>query len=481
MEIDLTFSVDDTSAPPVSNFTIARGENRDTIQRMIPADFSNPPPGVEVIPLSPTDTTYSDQAVSEGVHYFYKLLACDSAPVQSCGMSAVVQGDAGPVPLNVSLGSLVTIFDAPPQACTATTGFDIPDVCARAQRRSDGSILLISGNSRGNFFEEGPDFTHLQRNCSTPAPLDSNFTPDPSQFDYQRWIVAAYREVNSPTPNRMYALVHHEFHDHDPAHTPPCPVPNNGCVYYGITLAYSDDGGRSYTQPPAPTRLVAELPYPWDYLLSNMPGIRPPPNHGYAAGTNIIRAADGYYYALTTAVYDPLNFVASGITCLMRTNDLSDPQSWRFWDGHGFNHQTRNPYVNGVSYATAMADLGQYICAPIDSNANGMALTLTFNTYLGMYLMVGERGDPANGVPCGFYYVVSHDLLHWSIARLFRPGNLPWCDVTIPQDVYPSLIDHQDTSVNFEHTDERFYLYFVHYVSSTDRDLVRQFVRITRQ
>jgi hypothetical protein len=419
--------------------------------------------------------------VSEGVHYFYKLLACDSASVPSCGMSRVVQGDAGPVPLGIALGSLVTVFDAPPQACTPITGFDIPDVCARAQRRNDGSILLISGNSRGNFYEEGPDFTHLTRNCSTPAPLDSNFTPDPAQFDYQRWIVAAYREVNGAHPNRMYTLVHHEFHDHDPAHTPPCPIPNNGCIYYGITLAYSDDGGRSYTQPPAPTRLVAELPYPWDYLLSNMPGIRPPPNYGYGAGTNIVRAADGYYYALTTAVYDPLDVVHSSITCLMRTNDLSDAQSWRYWDGQGFNHQTRDPYVNGVSYTTAMSDLHQYIAAPIDPNANGMALTLTFNTYLGMYLMVGEGGDPGNGVPCGFYYVVSHDLLHWSIPRIFRAGNLPWCDITVPQDVYPSLIDHQDTNVNFENTDDRFYLYFVHYVTTTDRDLVRQFVRITRQ
>jgi hypothetical protein len=50
-------------------------------------------------------------------------------------------------------------------------------------RRSNGSILLICGNSRGNFYDEGPNFNALARNCTTPAPMNSNFRNDPSLFD----------------------------------------------------------------------------------------------------------------------------------------------------------------------------------------------------------------------------------------------------------------------------------------------------------
>jgi hypothetical protein len=167
----------------------------------------------------------------------------------------------------------------------------------------------------------------------------------------------------------------------------------------------------------------------------------------------------------------------------MRTTDLTDTTSWRFWDGTGFTLQPLNPYVNGVSYATAVANPTAYFGSPIDPNIDvlDMASSVTYNTYLQKYLLIGSRGAPALGFKCGFYYSLSDDLIHWSPVTLFREAHLPQCgsNETVPWNEYPSIIDHSDTSDNFENSDDTFHLYFVRYSTGPDRDLVRVPVTIT--
>src|SRR5580765_1450182 len=168
MEIELLFPPTDSGNVPLAELALAKSLSKPALEALTPGDYANPPAGVEVIPLAPTDTSYTDMAVSEAVDVHYRLLACDGSP--GCAQSKVVTSQAGPVVVSFSFGPIQTIFDAPPQGCTTTSGFDISDVPARAVRRSNGSILLICGNSRGNFYDEGPDFNSLVRNCTTPAP-----------------------------------------------------------------------------------------------------------------------------------------------------------------------------------------------------------------------------------------------------------------------------------------------------------------------
>jgi hypothetical protein len=472
--------------------------NSATIQNLTPADFNNPPPaGVEFTPLSTSAINYADQAVSEGPSYSYRLMACDSAPASNCGVSSVATANAGQVPLSFSLppvGSeelvLHTTMNNPPGGDGCPTapsqmGYDLPDVFARAVLTQANRIVLISGNSRGNFNMRGSTFTvgpqpQLHRDCTT-TPLDSHFDNNPANFNYQFWVGDPYRDPASSNPSRIYAIVDHEYHD---TINPPCD--QNPCWYNAILSSYSDDDGHTFTPP----TLVAALPYAWDPHIAGWDPVRMqwrhPPPHGYFPNSNIFKKSDGYYYAFIMAIYDPRNSAGSSITCLMRTNDLSTPSSWRFWDGTGFNHQTRNPYgPNAVSYATAIANPSQYFCSPIDTNINELGSSITFNTYLQKYMMIGTRGNSSGNPTCGFYYALSNDLFHWSIPSFFRSANQSWCNTNAPVDVYPSAIDHAEANPaandpNFEKSSSQFYLYFSHNsVGGIIRDLMREPVTIT--
>jgi hypothetical protein len=475
LEVHLAFQATDSSNAPIAFLELAKGTTKSVVESLTEADFANPPAGVEILALLPNDSSYVDKAVSEEVEYFYRLHGCDAGSAPSCALSTVATGRASSIVLAFAFGAEEPVFGAPEQACPTTTGFDVSDVPAHALRRSDGSLLLTCGNSRGNFFDEGPDFGSLQRNCSMPAPLDSNFDDDPSHFDYQRWVSGTYRDPDSAHPDRIHVLLHKEFHD---TIHPPCPNPGVACQFSYIGYAYSDDGGHSYFEPPLPDRLVAALPYPWDPNLSDPDELGPFP-YGYFIGSSIFKK-DGFYYAFVFVICNPVHPAGNTYMSLMRTSTLEDPLSWRFWDGTGFNHQTRNPYVNGVSFETAIANPEVYFAGRLDPNLIGLTGSLTYNTYLDKYMMIGHYGWAEDNIPCGFYYALSNDLIHWSIKRKFLSVNMFECDPEAPADYYPAVIDHDSPSLNFETADDTFEMYYLHYRTNTDRDLVRVPVTITR-
>lgn len=68
-----------------------------------------------------------------------------------------------------------------------------------------------------------------------------------------------YREGNT-----IHALVHNEYHDPVAQFCRPgVSNPSNPCWYNAITYAVSTDGGKTFSQPPAPDHVVAALPMPW--------------------------------------------------------------------------------------------------------------------------------------------------------------------------------------------------------------------------
>ena len=119
-----------------------------------------------------------------------------------------------------------------------------------------------------------------------------------------------------------------------------------------------------------------------------------------------------------------------------------------------------------------------------------MSDSLTYNSYLRKYLLVGLSGDRPPGwrrPVSGIYYSVSDDLIHWSRRRLIRQVETTWtyrCGDSNPI-LYPSLIDHESPSRNFETTGRRPYMYFTrfHYrncAQGPHRDLVRVRVEFNR-
>ena len=154
-------------------------------------------------------------------------------------------------------------------------------------------------------------------------------------------------------------------------------------------------------------------------------------------------------------------------TGIIRTNNLSDPTTWRGWDGKDYNVQFVNPYTQS-GYTIA-----DKILAPVSRDRIGkMSASLTYNSYFGKYMVVDFTNAVINGAMVyGFFYSLSADLINWSSPRLILQTSSTWA---AGGSLYPSIIDHNDTTRNFEQAGQSCYLYFTKWNSGTyDRDLLR--------
>ena len=90
---------------------------------------------------------------------------------------------------------------------------------------------------------------------------------------------------------------------------------------------------------------------------------------------------------------------------------------------------------------------------------------------------------------CGIYLTLSSDLLHWSDLQLIVKASITWCQ-TDPQTpglldalpiLYPSIVDHSDSTTNFERPGRTPYLYYTRHNPAywLDRDLVRVPLKFT--
>jgi hypothetical protein len=355
------------------------------------------------------------------------------------------------------LGPEETVFSWARERCEV---FDIPDLPARAFRDEAGRVHLIAAHSLNMQFV-GPGLNRLRHPCAVA--MKSNRDANPSRFNDSEWLAAPYTEDG----RTVYALVHNEYHGHE--HPGRCTSGDYiNCWYNGVTLAVSRDGGASFRAArPPPAHLVAAVPY--RYVPDDGP-------YGLFNPSNIVRNEDdGFYYTmLRTEKYRE----QKRGSCLLRTKRLDDPASWRAWDGSGFGVAFANPY------SPSLGAPSDHLCEPVSQpRIDSMHESLTYNTYLDKYLLVGMSAGfdrASRRTVWGIYYSVSDDLIDWSQAKLIREVELPWtfkCGDKNPV-LYPSLIDPDSTSRNFETTGRSPYMYFTryHYTNckqNLNRDLIR--------
>jgi hypothetical protein len=337
-------------------------------------------------------------------------------------------------------------------------GPNLPDLSSRAFRGADGQVQLILSHFV-NYRMVGPDLNTVKVDCNKL--MQSTYSGDPSLFTDQEWIAAPYTEDGQT----IYAIVHNEYHGYDfrgQCHVVGYYVPE--CWYNNLTLVVSTDGGQTYTHAlTPPEHMVAGFPYVYK-PDAGPAGIREP--------SNIIKAQDGYYYEFANAsYYDPNK---QGV-CLMRTTDVSDPSAWRFWNGKDFEGTFINPYV------TTPENPDEHLCPPLAPDEIGASMnqSITFNTYMNRYVLVGVSADQrGTRTIWGFYYSFSFDLIHWTHRKLLKEITLPWTaehndDVMY---LYPSLLDPNSDSRNFDTSGETAYVYYTrlnHGQGSLDRDLIR--------
>jgi hypothetical protein len=409
----------------------------------------------------------------------------DTAPVSATGLlqawgtgpvqvTANIDGIAGsvmltltPILATVTVGETEIVFDWSVDRCE---DLDVPDIPSRIIRAEDGSLVLFAGNAPRYYVSGGAGFDKFTRDCSQPALVSADLrTPD--SYENWEWIWSVYREGST-----WHAFVHNEFHDAVAATcSPGDPSPGNPCWYNSVTHAVSTDGARSFTKPLAPAHVVAPAPNVW-----TPPPEAPSPGEyyfqGYRGPSNIVRSPeDGYYYALID-----LSPTAGevGRICLMRTHNLDDPTNWRSWDGSGFNLRMTSPYVTGVPGP---------VCANLPTATGDQ--TLSYNTYLDRYILLNTWVSMVDGEKaCGYHYSLSADLIHWSEPRLMAKVRTADCNFA-PQPGElesvavggPALVDHDDTTVNFERSGRSPHLYYARFNDGgLDRDLMRVQVTFTR-
>lgn len=368
-----------------------------------------------------------------------------------------------PVPagsLSITLGPPEVVFRWATHKCNES---DVPDVPARLNRLSNGSLLLVDGNAPRNYVSVGPDFNSLKRNCT--AVLGSADSTAPESYENQEWVWAPYR-VGSV----IHTLIHNEYHDpFAPNCQPGNTLPGNPCWYNSITYSASVDNGNTFTKPSPPSHAVAAAPLRWD---PTNPAANTQPE-GYFEPSNITQRADGYYYSVFFAIPNPASPATRGL-CVMRTATLGDATSWRAWDGSGYNLHMVSPYVTGSSVPACTI-----VSAGLTSDARG---SLTYNTYLNRYMLAGTTFRVVGGrLVCGFFYTLSSDLISWDPIAPFKEGFLTFNPCKPPDgtnagvDVYPSIVDHDDQTINFERPGQTPYVYYTHYNNNTlDRDLLRR-------
>ena len=162
--------------------------------------------------------------------------------------------------------------------------------------------------------------------------------------------------------------------------------------------------------------------------------------------------------------------------CVMRTKTLDDPGSWRAWDGRGFNMRFINPYTEGE-----LRPLEQTCAKVSQENVGALSYSLTYNTFFGKFIVIGHGVNER--VP-GFYYSLSDDLVHWTPKKLLMAADLAQnVDWQPPFLAYPSLVDPDSPSMNFDVTGRSPYMYFTRINAMSpklDFDLLRVRIRFDK-
>lgn len=382
--------------------------------------------------------------------------------------------------IKIELGEEEKVFEYVKDSCVE---LDLPDVYAHPIRTHEG-IVLVSGNAPNNYFMFGKDFNSLERSCNPVFVSGDKWEIE--SFNHQEWITSVYSEDGIT----IHALVHNEYHDpYSRKCKPGITDPSNPCWYNFISYAKSTDGGRTFRQPSSPEHLVAMLPFKWN--PDAVPRGAPPP-HGYFEPSNIIKH-DDFYYSMMFGIISNTDQTQRG-TCIMRSSDISDPSSWKIWDGRGFNIPLVNPYINPPGDSSEFFPV--FVSKRTIRDLRG---SLTINTYLNKFMLVGAGIHQVNGIEtCGFFFSLSDDLINWSQPQLIRETILGWspCNQQNPeqikrniiQEAYPSMIDHDAPDISFTFVDSTAYLYFMQNMDKhipggwgLRRDLVRIPIRFIKE
>ncbi len=317
----------------------------------------------------------------------------------------------------------VTVTDTPRSFYRSTThgcdNRDIPDAPARAFRDERGEIQFFA-SFEINRAMAGSVISGLKHDCRIR--FRGGHNDDPAAFDDRSWLASFYTFDGKA----IYALVHNEFQGRHRKSL--CPSGNHvRCWYDSISFATSQDGGRSFR-----AKRGALVAAPYHRYIPDAPR-----RLGPASPSNIVAHEGSYYFLYVNDVIG-----AGGHICVARTRDITDPASWRAWDGTDFSIPIGiDPYI---------ASPPRPPCTHLRGLVSGSMGSLVRHEPSGTFILTQTSAEVPSRA-AGFYYATSRDLITWTKPRVFLelPTYRIECGVAAIYD-YPSLIDPNSRSRNFE-------------------------------
>jgi len=294
----------------------------------------------------------------------------------------------------------------------------------------------------------GPTLGTVKHSCEVA--YNSAHDPNPADFNDSTWLDSFY----SIDGKNIVALGHMEYHGWE--HPGECSEQGNytpACWYNADTYHYSTDGGYHFKSVKAPANFVAGLPY--QYEVNQGP-------EGYSIDTNIVKAGKWYYAMATDWSWPPNCGQLGQPQCLvpfgsapLRTSDLTDPSSWRAWNGKEFAVSFADPYPGPIVHPE------KHVYTPV----SWVYYVNAINFSEAANLFVATLFDPFNDAygPHGLYLSTSPDLVQWTIPTLVvtvkellakePPGNWSYG--------YFSLLDPDSSDPNFSTISDSPYVYYV--------------------
>lgn len=288
---------------------------------------------------------------------------------------------------------------------------------------------MIVGSTKYSHMS-GPSLFNQTRECAIAYNMTGD--PDPSHFAADEYLDSQIAFDNGT----VIALVHTEFpgnkyNNSGGPDAPYCTGPTfPHCWTVTIGLVVSHDWGKTFKHAaPPPGHLVAAAPYPYDENLLS---------YGWGDPSNIMKhPTDGFYYA---AIWNrhQAGLQAPGI-CIMRSNSLLDPRSWRAWNGSAFSVSFADPFT--LEPGTEAEHICVVTNLPAGDNKHGCAAHgLVWSEYLQKFVVTLGCKMAVGGE---YRWATSDDLITWSDAQLLdvKAGLDPNISQFVLKQNYPTFMD----------------------------------------
>jgi hypothetical protein len=326
------------------------------------------------------------------------------------------------IPLAVLCTPTVTIA-GPPQVVWAAVDtyhkckiIDVPDIPLRAFfEQPNGPIHAVVGSTNYHRMA-GNSLTNLTRECAVA--WNETGDPNPAMFSGDEFLDSTYAFPNGT----VYSLIHTEYPGNVYGNCTGPAYPRCWTVTIGLAVSYDYGSTWAHARPP-PYHLVAAVPY--GYNQSQLA-------YGWGDPSNMVLKADGYFYV---ALWNrnQVGLQAPGV-CIARTNDLTDPSSWRgLGAGGSYNVSFASPYT------LPPGTEGEHVCSVVNL-PNCPLGGLVYSSYLATYVATLDCSLQSGA---HFYIAYSDDLIHWSTPEtLYQMSDLPQnVSAQVTSMSYPAFLD----------------------------------------